>query len=118
MSTKLDQIVYNKDQQIARSAGDLFDGELNNFRSVVNNTASSAQDLANSFSSVKEKLNGIHPRDIAKTLKRSVEKVADSPEKQAFLEAVEANKNNQQALQSIVAQQGRALLDRVPETDK
>lgn len=53
------------------------------------------QNAANQFADAASKINGVHPELIAEALRKSVQNVADSPEKNAFLADIERNERNQ-----------------------
>jgi hypothetical protein len=95
LSTKLDYIAYQKDQQMARSAGQLFDGELNSLKSALRDPATSIQNAADKFADAASKINGNDPTTIANALRKSVQNVPDSPEKVSFLADVDRNNRSQ-----------------------
>ncbi|MEI6711974.1 MAG: hypothetical protein WCK88_07590 [bacterium] len=81
MATKLNQTVYEHEQKMARSAGDLFDGQLNSVKSLLKDSSTSLENAASSLEGVASKLPD-NPTMAADALKKIASKSSSKDAKE------------------------------------
>ena len=107
LATKLNQTVYEHEQKMARSAGDLFDGQLNSVKSLLKDSSTSLENAASSLEGVASKLPD-NPTMAADALKKIASK-SSSKDAKELIKLADQNNGSMKWIQADLKAQSKIV---------